>query len=480
MRSIVTSLRQVITVPAVVLAATVFATGTAAAQQVHTIRGVVFDSVAGKPLAGAVVQLASPSSNAAPHAATTDPAGRFDINGLTAGRYVIGFYSDALTAVGLDAPSRTVDVGADSVVVVDLAIPSSETIRSLRCGLREPFRQGMLVGFVRDAESRGAVAGAHAVVQWRAMALDSANYHVVDEARNAAIEPDGALLVCGLPVDAPLELRVTAPGHQTLDGTVVNVPASAIVRLDMLLVDSAMTNGTAIIRGRVVRENGRAVNSGRVAIKSLARDVPIRDGAFSAGGLPAGSWIAQARVIGVEPQDVLVTASDSAVTATTITVSDAPQLLDAVTVVGTPDRNLRVLDEVLRRKRIGSGTTFLPGHPALRSALFVSDVMKEARGFLYQGPNKILGRAMGNGQRCPFVAVYVDGIRQPDGFLNLEGVAPLREVLAIETWPDIAFAPVEYRLGTVATPMDAYRRSDAARPNTSACALVLVWTKRPF
>ena len=476
----VTSLRHAITVVAAVMAATVVTTDAAAAQQTHTIRGVVFDSVAGKPLTSAVVQVASPSSNAAPRTATTDAFGRYDIGGLAAGRYVIGFYHDVLTTLGLDAPSQSVDVGADAVTIVDLAIPSSETIRALRCGPREPFRRGMLVGFVRDAESRGAVAGVRAIVQWRAMALDSSNYHVVDEARNATIEPDGALLVCGLPVDAPLELRVTAPGHHTLDGTVVNVPSSGISRLDVLLVDSAMTSGAAIVRGRVVRENGKAVNSGRVIIKSLARDVPIQGDAFSAGELPTGSWIAEARVIGVEPQEVLVTASDSAVTAATIMVSDAPHLLDAVTVVGKPDRNLRVLDEVLRRKRIGSGTTFLPGHPALRSALFVSDVMKEARGFQYMGPNKIVGRAMANGERCPFVAVYVDGIRQPDAFLYLDGVAPIRDVLAVETWPDIAFAPVEYRLGTVATPMDGRSKKNAARPNTSACALVLIWTKHPF
>jgi len=446
------------------------------AQQAVSVRGVVFDSVTSKPLAGALVQVASPSSNAAPSTATTDASGQYQIGGLAAGRYVVGFYHDALTALGLDAPSRTVDVGTDAVATVDLAIPSSETIRNLRCGPREPFRQGMLVGFVRDAESRGAVAGARAVVHWRAMALDSANYHVVDEAQHATIEPDGAVLVCGLPVDAPLDLRVTAPGHQPLDGTVVNVPANGIGRLDVLLVDSAATSGAAIIRGRVVRENGKSVNSGRVVIKSLARDVPIQDGAFSVGGLPAGSWIAQARVIGVEPQDVLVTAADSGVTDATITVSNAAQILDAVTVVGKPDRNLQILDEVIRRKRIGMGTVFLPGHPALKSALFTADVMREARGFQYKSPTQILGRAMPNGQPCPYVGVYVDGIRQADGFENVELVAPVSQVLAIETWPDILLAPAQYRNTTVSLSNTGGR----TQSTQSACALVLIWTKRPF
>lgn len=426
----------------------------------HIVRGVVFDSVAGKPLAGAVVQVAAAGANAAPRDATTDASGRYEVSGLASGRYVIGFYHDALTVLGLDAPSRSVDVGAEAVTTVDLAIPSSETIRALRCGPREPFRQGMLVGFVRDAESHAAVAGVQAIVHWRAMALDSANYHVVDEAQRATIEPDGSVLVCGLPVDAPLDLQVTAPGHQAIAGTVVNVPANGIDRLDVLLVDSALSNGSAVIRVRVVRENGKTVNSGRATIKTLARVVSIQDGAFSVGGLPAGSWIAEARVIGVEPQDVLVTAADSAVTETQITVSNGPQLLDAVTVVGKMDRSLRVLDEVLRRSRIGTGTTFLPGHPALRSALFAADPLREARGFQYFSPTQVYGRTHG-ASRCSAVAVYVDDMRVPDGFENLDATVLVDRILAIEAWPDISYAPLQYR-------------------NGGGCALVLVWTKRPF
>ena len=193
----------------------------------------------------------------------------------------------------------------------------------------------------------------------------------------------------------------------------------------------------------------------------------MQNGEFVAANIPAGSWVAEARVIGVEPQDVLVTASAGVVTTAAITVSNGPQRLDAVTVVGKMDRNLRLLDEVLRRKRIGMGTTFLPGHPALRSAHFVSDVMREARGFVYQGPNKILGRAIAGGGPCLNVSVYVDDVRLPDGFALVDNAASIKEVLAIETWPDIMLAPVQYRRG-------------APPPDPPPCALVLVWTRRSF
>ncbi len=442
----------------------------------RAVRGTVFDSVAGRPLAGAVVQAAVPGAATAPWTATTDSAGRFRMVNLPAGTFVIGFYHDALTDLGLDAPTRSVELVAGAEVTADLAIPSSETIRTLRCGESPPFASGMLVGSVRDAENRSAIADTKAVVHWRAFALDSANYRVVEASATATIGDDGSLLVCHLPTDVPLDLLVSAPGHWEVAGTVVTVPASGIGNLVVLLADSALTTGNGIVRGRVTRESGKVVEAGQVVLKALGREVPVRNGEFVAANIPAGTWVAEARVIGVEPQGVLVTATAGEVTTAAITVSNGPQRLEAVTVVGKMDRDLRLLDDVLRRKRIGMGTTFLPGHPALRSAHFISDVMREARGFLYQGPTKILGRAI-NGAPCPNVAVYVDDVRQPDGFALVDHAASIKDVLAIETWPDLSLAPVQYRRA-MKIMGGANPSYGAPMPEPPPCALVLVWTRR--
>ncbi len=431
------------------------------AQAGRVIRGLVYDSVAARPLAGASVQLAVADGVNAPLIVSSDSAGRYRFDEVAAGRYVLGFYHDALTTLGLDAPTRAVVLSADADVTADLAIPSSETIRALRCGAAPGSASGMLVGFVRDTESRAAIIGTNTTVHWRAFALDSANYRVVDERAVATTEPDGAFLVCHLPVAVPLDLRVTAPGHRDVAGTVVTIPANGIGRLDVLL--------TAVIRGRVTRESGKAVESGRVVIKALGREVAVQNGDFVVASIPAGTWVAEARVIGVEPQDVLVTASDSVVTTATITVSNSPQRLDAVTVVGKMDRNLRVLDEVLRRKRLGTGTTFLPGHPALKSAHFVADVMKEARGFRYLARDEVMTY-----QGCKYIAVYVDGDPLPDGFERLDHLVAMKDVLAIETWASRGHAPVMFQYGL------GY--SDPRRPHArlAPCAVVAVWTHRRF
>lgn len=438
------------------------------AQAGRVIQGIVYDSVAARPLAGASVQLAVRDDARAPRIVLSDSAGRYRLTGVPSGRYVVGFYHEALTALGLDAVTRPIKLAGDTVATVDLAIPSSAMVRALRCGKSDDYAQGMLVGFVRDAENRAPIAGTKAIVHWRAFALDSANYRVVKEQTTATITADGMLLACHLPIDAPLDLLVTAPGHREVEGTVVTIPENGIGRLDVLLADSASTSGTAVIRGRVTRMSGKAVASGRVVIKALGREIAVRNGEFVAANLPAGTWVAESRVIGVEPQDVLVTAVESAVATANITVANSPQRLDAVTVVGKPSRDLRVLDDVLRRSRVGMGTTFLPGHPALLSATFTSDVMKEARGFRWSGPERISGRS-----GCQDVAVYVNDVRQPEGFIGIDHIAPVREVLAIETWPDMMWTPVQYRrsgLGNTRLTLGA----------SHTCGVVLIWTRRHF
>ncbi|MHB8837727.1 MAG: carboxypeptidase-like regulatory domain-containing protein [Gemmatimonadaceae bacterium] len=431
-------------------------------QRQFVLRGTVFDSIAGAPLAGARVEVAARGSASAPHSAVTDASGRFEVAALPSGVFVVGFYHDNLTALGLEAPLTTVELGLDSVVTVHLGIPSAAVVRVLRCGGESVVDVGgMLVGYVRDAASRLAVPGAVLRLSWGAFALDSGDYRTVVERATAVVTPDGSFLACHLPLDATLELELTAPGHRPLSGSVVVIPADGLARLDLDLVDTTRVIGASQIRGEVSRPNGKAVPTGRATIAALGRDVPIRDGEFLMTDIPPGSWVVDVRAMGSEPQSTLISATDSAVNRVALRIGESLQRLEAVTVVGKRDANTRLLEEVLRRKRIGMGTVFLPGSPALRSAIWTSDVMKEARGFLYRGPTDIVARA-----KCRFIAVYVDDILQPNGFGGLEAVAPPGEVLAIETFPDILLAPVQYRimkyvLGTT----------------NRYCAVVLVWTK---
>jgi hypothetical protein len=121
-----------------------------------TIRGVVTDSMAGRPLAEATVQLVQ-AGTGDPNARTavTDAQGRFAFAEVPEGRYLLGFLHPALDSLGLEPIAREVQVAGQREVRADLAIPGPARLRSAFCGA-EGGTGGMVMGFVRAAEGRAA------------------------------------------------------------------------------------------------------------------------------------------------------------------------------------------------------------------------------------------------------------------------------------------------------------------------------------
>lgn len=220
------------------------------------------------PLAGAIVQVALRDSLQRPFSTTTDATGRFRLGGLPLGQYVIGFYHEALGALGLDAPRRAIDLAADSSVRLDLAIPSGGVVRALRCGGDSAAdRDGLLAGFVRDAVRDEAITGATVVAEWNAVVLDPGNFHQAAQRVRAAVGANGAYAACGLPVVAPLTFRVTMPGRRTIEGQIV-LPASGTKRQDFLLGDSGVVRGAAVLAGRVTMRTGGRFGQGASRLRN--------------------------------------------------------------------------------------------------------------------------------------------------------------------------------------------------------------------
>jgi hypothetical protein len=355
-------------------------------------------------------------------------------------------------------------------LVLLLAAPLAAQDLAPLCGADSTKPGGsQLAGFVRNATDGGALAGATVAAEWRAIALDPGNFRVVTQRAVALVGADGSYRLCGLPGDAPLTLRVTAAGHHTLSGYTV-LPVEGGARQDVRLADSTVVRGAAGLRGRVVHENGKPVTSGRAVIAALARDVPVQNGAFLLAELPAGTWVVEVRAIGLEPRSVWFDATEAGIGSATITMSDQAQQLDAVTVIGAPSRNTRILEDVLQRQRSSLGTVFLPGSPWLQGALHAADVLRAARGFRYMSPTRVYARAEKIGP-CTAINVYVNGAILPGGLEDLDHVAPVRDVLAIEAYPDVALAPPQWR-------GNAGRNFTSKGTTDQVCAVILVWTSR--
>ncbi|MEO7456569.1 MAG: carboxypeptidase-like regulatory domain-containing protein, partial [Gemmatimonadaceae bacterium] len=210
-----------------------FATSVAAQAPARAVRGIVFDSVAGAPLAGAIIQVALTDTVRGPSerrlfSGISDSAGHYMVSGLVPGHYVIGFQHDALLALGIESPLRAFEVSADGISSMDLATPSVAVLRAARCGKGDPSRPGMLYGSVSDARNGARPDGGVVTVNWTEVGIKDNKLRSMPFSIRAPVADDGSFLACGLTTDATLSLRVTATSHRTLDGDIV-VPSSGVL-----------------------------------------------------------------------------------------------------------------------------------------------------------------------------------------------------------------------------------------------------------
>src|SRR6185503_3937254 len=136
------------------------------------VSGVVRDSIARGPLAGAIVQLVS-AEDASRFARSTasDSLGRFAFSEVPSGRYTLGFFHPRLDSLGVDAAAREVLVSGRSDVHADLAIPGPLRLGRAICRNALRDSSGVVVGVVRDARTLNPVAKANVVGEWLELAF---------------------------------------------------------------------------------------------------------------------------------------------------------------------------------------------------------------------------------------------------------------------------------------------------------------------
>jgi len=428
------------------------------------VGGTVFDSVAHVPLSGAIVQAAlvdstqkGASSPARIFTAVADSAGRYRFATLPRGLWAFGFQHNSQTALGLESDLRIVTITSDSALRIDLAIPGPRQVRAMKCPSAEAS-DGMLAGFVLDARNGGTLANAAVSVAWVEVALLQGRLRTVPHRLTSSASEDGSYLVCGVATDTPLDLTVERTGYHDISGD-VSVPAGSAFRRDFRMADTSGSAAKGVIVGRLTHADGDPVHTAHALIPALSLDVPVVDGSFTITGVPLGTWLLEARVIGYQPQSALVDVMGSAPTKTRLTVDTKVQVLDAISVIGKPTGDLKVLGEIDKRSRTSFGTLFLPGNQWLETALYPADVLRAARGFSYISMDAVRVRGcsggMGGDRR---LVIYLDGQRV-GGLQELKNMIPMHDVLAVEAYPDISSIPALWR-------------------TRDACAVVAVWSRR--
>src|SRR6185436_19214408 len=73
------------------------------------VSGTVTDSLTGKRLAGALVQVADSATRA--HSAYTDSTGTYRIEGVSPGKHIAGFFHPALPSLGITLSPLRLELG---------------------------------------------------------------------------------------------------------------------------------------------------------------------------------------------------------------------------------------------------------------------------------------------------------------------------------------------------------------------------------
>jgi hypothetical protein len=439
-----------------------------------TILGTVYDSVGGRRLAGAIVQVVPIDRRGGAYSAEADADGMFRIPGVPRDRYLIGFLHPAADSLGLSATPRTIDVHSDSAVYVALALPSAATIRAQLCAPSDTRDStGLLLGFVRDADTGLPLAGSTVVVMWNELVIDQRAIRQEQRQRPVKTGDEGWFAICGLPTDAPLAARAEL-GKRASGYIEIAVPPRALLHRDfgipadsaaLAIVDTATERageprrrGTARITGVVRGPNGRLLAGAQVmAWESGSSTTTASDGTFAFTSLPAGTQMLEARFVGYVPKRLTVDLASGRSTSATITLSERVTTLDAVQVFGKRSRRSSDLNGFLQRSQKGMGRYITAEEIERRNPFQFSDLLYAVPGVHVVPSGGPYERAIQMRGGCT-PTIYIDHIQLTHAE-DIDFMVSPRDIIGVEIY-SIATAPVEFRPGR----------------SMSGCGSIVIWT----
>ncbi len=439
------------------------------------VSGVVRDTLARAPLAGALVQLAPyDTGSTVNRSAQTDSLGRFAIDDVPAGRYLVGFLHPLLDSLGLQAPTVDLRV-ARRPVRIDLATPSASMLRGAMCGMALSGASGaLLMGVVRDARDGTPVSGAVVTGEWVEFILTGTRLSRRQPAVRAATGEQGTFALCGVPAAGSIFVRAQH-GSDSTDVLELRAAADGLLRQDLYLGTSpAQLSGLVFTAEGSVPVAGATVGLvGGPQTRSDAR------GAWTLVDAPGGTRMLEVRAIGYYPErrPVDVVAGARSVRVALLTFQ---AVLDTVRVVAS-----RVGDlsgggfDARRRSSLGNFLT--EEDIARRGGAWTSDLFRSIPGVRLDGSGidrRILIRN-GFGDACP-PSLFVDGLYLFEPTADeLDAIVTPARIRGIEVYTD-ASTPAEFqrpgqgmRLGVSSDPASPIE----ARRSATGCGAIVIWTK---
>ncbi len=468
-----------LSVPAVMSTAIgigMFASSLAAQSPVTTLRGVAFDSLRAQPLAGATIELSGSH-----RMAVTDRRGAFRLDSVPLGAQRLTFSAPSLDSIGLYGFAVDIDVQAQTPSLT-LATPSLRTFHLRMCAPTErpPTDSAIVFGTVYVASTRAPIAGSQVAFRWFAVDTASGGMRLREPTGTARTDDQGSYSICGLPHD--LSLTTLAGDTQTASGSVsLSVGSSRVLRRDLYVSgelggDSAsLRAGSGEVRGVVRDEHGGPLVGALLVLTAsghatrtdslgrwVFRRVPLGTQEITVRQLGRGAIFRTVDIVAGKVADEVLVLPEATV-------------LAAVNVRGMaiPGRDQA---EFLARRRQGVGyflgekeigmrpdmayaLSRLPGLQARSGPAGLT--MRNTRGYLCGSPTIVIdgvpSAVWGNSTALPLSDA--DAGAQPVANFRLESMI-MRDVAAIEYFPDGNSAPTQYNFGP-----------------PPRCGMLLVWTR---
>ncbi|HUQ80372.1 MAG TPA: carboxypeptidase regulatory-like domain-containing protein [Gemmatimonadaceae bacterium] len=434
------------------------------------ISGVVYDSLARRPLAGADVQLqrirgADIAKQEEIRATVTDESGAYTFESVEEGTYVLGFFHLTSDSLGVAMPTRQIAVRAAKPIRADLAVPSHAGLIALVCGRNAvSHTSALLMGFVRDAETLAPQESSVVVLQWDEILLGKGG--VRGETKRITTQPggDGWYAFCNVPVENVMHLRV-ARGADTSGLVAADLVGREVVRRDLYIGSSI--RGRASVSGRVVSTDGRPLASARLSLEGSDVEATTNErGEFALTGLPSGSQTLNARALGFLPDRRTVhLLTGRAQNEVVISLTSLKVFRDTIRVTATraytSDAN-----GFESRKRAGQGHYIDRAQIERQQVIFASDLLRMLpRVEVMQSAVGLFGHVVAF--RKPFAFegycrpdLYVDGALFPSGDMEIDDMVNPAEIRGIEVYTKPSLAPAQFA------------------NNMSGCGSIVVWTQR--
>jgi hypothetical protein len=466
------------------------------APAIARVEGIAFDSLHGKPLAGAFIAIAGGDWTT-----TSDANGRFYFERVPPGPHALIVHHALLDTLGLAGLSVRVVV-RDDRAPLRVAVPSFATMWRNVCGDRPaPADSGFVYGVVRDAMSNRVVDSADISVVWhdsiamrgppgangppkvaeaRSSSLNvpenrsrvapvvirepsvgsqSLVYVVSDWGLQRRTDANGIYAVCGIPVRA-FGFRVAASTDSTASDSVVVTMDPRVSRRDLRVGRvgpmAALHQGTIV--GQLTDNVGAPFRYARVIVADVADVRSDERGEFVIRGVGPGTRQVEVRYIGMTAAfaTVDVVAGDTAKIA--LQLDRVPRLPGMS--VTAPGLGRVIAAEFNARQRAGLGYV-IDSTVAARAQSTVG-MLRQVPGLVVEqrGATPSARLPDGHGGTCA-PTVWLDGVEASLG--NLLDVTPA-EVGGLEVYT---------RPLTVPT---AFMQPGVQRP----CGAILVWTKYVF